>query len=334
MRRTLAGIAGLTFVLAAGTAAAQQELKFGVFTPAKEVTFESVMQPFADRVNADAGGTIKIVTYPNGALSRDPAGQVKLVQDGVLDMAYVIPSYNPGRFNDIDVFDLPNMIDTAREGSIAAWNLYDKKVMRGFDDFVVIAMLVTPLSQIHTAKPLNKVDDLKGLKIRTGSANANLMVQALGATPVGMPITQAPENISRGVLDGISTNLAALFDFRVADVTPNHYMTNLGGVVLSVLMNKKKFDSLPDKAKAAIMKHRGLVLSQGYLADDVTNANLVKIQADPRRRVVFPDKADAAAAQARLDTVIDAWVKKDPYNAKLLAALRAEVAAQRGGKKS
>jgi len=330
--KTSAIAMGLSALLLAGTASAQQELKFAVFTPEKEVTFETVMKPFADRVNADAQGTINIRAYPNGALSRDPFGQIKLVQDGVVDMAYVIPSYTPGRFNDNDVFDLPLVVDNAVEGSIVAWRMYEKKLLRGYDDFMVISVLTTPVSQIHTGKPVKKVDDLKGMKIRTGSANAAAMVQALGATPLGMPITQAPENISRGVLDGISTNLAALFDFRVVEATPHHYMTNLGAVVLTVLMNKQKFDSLPAPAKAAIMKHRGEVLSRGYKADVSVSDNLAKLKADAKRSVVTPTGADAQEAAKRLNTVIDAWVKKDPHNAGLLAAVREEVKNVRAGK--
>ena len=121
--KTSAIAMGLSALLLAGTASAQQELKLAVFTPEKEVTFETVMKPFADRVNADAQGTINIRAYPNGALSRDPFGQIKLVQDGVVDMAYVIPSYTPGRFNDNDVFDLPLVVDNAVEGSIVAWRM-------------------------------------------------------------------------------------------------------------------------------------------------------------------------------------------------------------------
>jgi len=328
--RTL-GILVAGGLLAASAAQAQQELKFAVFTPSKEYSFVSTMQPFADRVNAEAGGTIKIVTYPDGALSRDPVGQIKLVQDGVVDIAWVIPGYTPGRFPDNDVFELPGVVKDAKEASIVAWRLLEKNMLRGYEEFTMIGLVITPLSNMHTAKPLKSIDDLKGLKIRGGTSIANQIISGLGATPVGMPITQAPENISRGVLDGITTHLPGLYQFRVSDVAPHHYMMELGTAVLAIMMNKKKFESLPPQAQAAIMKNRGEQLSVAFGNASLGQVNeyLALAKADPKHTVTVPSAAEADKIKARMRPVVDDWANKDPRNKALLAALEKEVAAVR-----
>src|ERR687897_860357 len=115
-------------VLSAGPAGAQdkQTLKFAVFTPDQEMTVKVAMTPFSKRVEEGSQGTLKIDLFPNGALGRNPALQTKMVQDGVADIAWVIPSYMPGVYLDDDVFELPNVIQNSVEGSIAAWRLLKK----------------------------------------------------------------------------------------------------------------------------------------------------------------------------------------------------------------
>ena len=107
----------------ASGAQAQEKLKFAVFTPDAEMTHQIVMKPWAEKVNRDSGGTLDIQTFPNGALGRNPGLQTKMLQDGVADIAWVIPSYTPGVYLDDDVFELPNVIQNSVEGSVAAWRL-------------------------------------------------------------------------------------------------------------------------------------------------------------------------------------------------------------------
>ena len=87
-------------VIGASGASAQEKLKFAVFTPEAEMTHQIVMKPWAERVNKDSNGTLDIQTFPNGALGRNPGLQTKMLQDGVADIAWVIPSYTPGVYLD------------------------------------------------------------------------------------------------------------------------------------------------------------------------------------------------------------------------------------------
>ena len=102
----------------ASGASAQEKLKFAVFTPEAEMTHQIVMKPWAERVNKESDGTLDIQTFPNGALGRNPGLQTKMLQDGVADIAWVIPSYTPGVYLDDDVFELPNIIQDSVEGSL------------------------------------------------------------------------------------------------------------------------------------------------------------------------------------------------------------------------
>lgn len=334
MRKILFAAGALAATSLAAGASAQEKLKFAVFTPDAELTHQIVMKPWAARVNKDAGGTVQIDTFPNGALGRNPGLQTKMLNDGIADIAWVIPSYTPGVYLDDDVFELPNIIQNSVEGSVAAWRLLQKGMLRGYDQYYMIGLFTSSPYTFHTNYKVTKGADLKGKKIRGVGAISTESIKALGAVPEGMPFTQLVEAISRGVIDGTTGHPIAVFDFGVHRVTTSHYLGRIGSVTLGIFMSKKKFDSLPAPAKAAIEKHRGEALSRafGKMSED-RNAELIgEWKKDGKRTVTEPDKADAAAWDKMLSPVVAAWEAKDTRNKALLAALRQELANVRAGK--
>ncbi len=333
-RSITAGLAAA--LLAAGAAAAQEKttLKFAIFTPDQEMTFKVVMTPFAKRVEEASQGTLKIDLFPNGALGRNPGLQTKMVQDGVADIAWVIPSYTPGVYLDDDVLELPNVIQNSVEGSIVAWRLLQKKMLRGYEPYYMVALFTTSPYTFHTNYKVAKPEDLKGKKIRAVGAISTESIKALGAVPEGMPFTQLVEAISRGVIDGTAGHPIAVHDFGVSRVTNSHYLGRIGGVTLGFFMNQKKFDSLPAPAKAAIAKNQGEPLSQAFgdMSENRNTELIAEWKGDAKRTVTEPGKDQDAAWDKMLAPVIATWEAKDPRNKQLLAAMRQELVNIRGGK--
>jgi TRAP-type C4-dicarboxylate transport system substrate-binding protein len=334
MRKILLAAGVLAASMLVAGAGAQEKLKFAVFTPDAEMTHQIVMKPWAARVNKDAAGAIQIDTFPNGALGRNPALQTKMLNDGIADIAWVIPSYTPGVYLDDDVFELPNIIQDSVEGSVAAWRLLQKGMLRGYDQYYMIGLFTSAPYTFHTNYKVTKGADLKGKKIRAVGTISTESIKALGAVPEGMPFPQLPEAISRGVIDGTTGHPIAVFDFGVHRVTNSHYLGKIGTVTLGIFMSKKKFESLPAPAKAAIEKHRGEALSVafGKMSEDRNKELIAEWKKDAKRTVTEPDKADADAWDKMLAPVVTAWEGKDARNKALLAALRQELANVRAGK--
>jgi TRAP-type C4-dicarboxylate transport system substrate-binding protein len=312
----------------------KQTLKFAVFTPDQEMTFKVVMTPFSKRVEEASQGTLKIDLFPNGALGRNPALQTKMVQDGVADIAWVIPSYTPGVYLDDDVFELPNVIQNSVEGSIAAWRLLKKNLLRGYDAYHMIGLFTSSPYTFHTNYKVTKPDDLKGKKIRAVGAISTESVKALGAVPEGMPFTQLVEAISRGVIDGTTGHPIAVHDFGIVRVANSHYLGKIGTVTLGIFMNKKRYESLPAPAKAAIDKHEGEALSKAFgdMSEDRNKELIGEWKKDSKRTVTDPGKEQDAAWDKMLAPVVSGWEAKDERNKKLLAELRKELANVRAGK--
>lgn len=321
----------------AGTAIAQTppiKLKFSIFSPDREVTYQTVFKPFAEAVNKESGGTVEIELFPNGALGRSPLQQAQMVLDGVADIAWVIASYTPGRFQENEVFELPGVFRDLKEATIVFTRLVNSGKVKGYDDFYPIGLFGTAPYSLHARTPINSIADIRGKKIRVSGAIESETLKALGAVPLGMPVTEVPEAISRGTIDGTTSHPAPLVDFGISRVTSAHYFTRLGVVPLAVLMNRKKFDSLPKAAQDAIRKYSGDWTAARF-NDGVGAYNdtvIKQLQEDSKRKVVFPPQADLDAMQPAFKSVIDAWTAKSPRNKELLALVEAEIANVRAGR--
>jgi TRAP-type C4-dicarboxylate transport system substrate-binding protein len=324
-------VAGLCWSAAAEAEATK--LKFAVFTPDKEMTFVNVMKPFAANVAKASQGAIEFELFPNGALGRDPGKQMKMVQDGVADLAWIIPSYTPGVFPDDEVIELPGIVRDSKEGSIAIWRMWEKGLIRGYENLVPLAIFTSDPYTVHTNFTMRKLDDMKGKKIRAAGPVASDSIKAMGGVPVGMPFTQITESISRGVIDGTLAHPIALFDFGVAKVATHHYLARFGTVTLSIVMNKAKFDALPQPAKDALLKYRGEPQSKAF-GDMVIKRNnelVAQWSKDKKHQVVRLTDADEAAFNTTVAPVISAWEAKSARNKQLLDALQSELGKIRSG---
>jgi TRAP-type C4-dicarboxylate transport system substrate-binding protein len=330
-------LSALVAALAVSASAHAQEvtLKLSAFIPAQAPTFAQVIKPWSEAVNAEGTGIIKIDTFPGGVLGGNPGLQPKMVTDGIADIALVIPAYSPGRFPDNDVMELPGMVRNSSESSRAIYRLYQRKLLRGYDEFYVVMLGTTNPYAFHTRRPAKSFADFKGMKLRAGGPVASAALRALGVAPVGMPITQVAENVSRGLLDGTGGDWDVMYSFRIMEAAKHHYMAEvLGTVPVAVLMNRKVYDGLPGKARAIIDKHSGEPMSRkfGGVHDGIQAAKLAETKAAADHTMVYPSKAERAKLDKTMATVIDTWVKDHPNGRALYGALKEELAKIRAAK--
>jgi TRAP-type C4-dicarboxylate transport system substrate-binding protein len=320
-------------VLSGAVNAAPMTLKLAYFGGPKNPTWGKVIAPWADDVVAASKGTVKIDKFPGGTLGRNPRVQVKLVLDGVTDMAFFVPSYTPGRFPDTQVMELPGLFNNSAESGVAIWRMYKAGLLRGFDKFKVLMLVTTHPYSMHTKTPVRSISDLKGMKVRAGGPVAGATIRALGAIPVGMPIPTVAQNISKGIISGSASDWNVLYAFRIVDVAKNHYMALLGAVPIGVIMSKAKWDTLPAAAKAAFDKYSGEAIARrnGAVNAVVQAALEAKTRKNPQHTFV---DLNAAAKKKWADTVnpvIEQWAGKHPNGRVLLRTLKKEVAAVRAG---
>ena len=334
MLKYLLSVLIAAIALAAPAHCQEVTLKLSAFIPDRAPTFAQVIKPWAEAVNAEGKGVVKIDLFPGGALGGNPGLQPKLVLDGVADIALVIPAYSPGRFPDNDVMELPRMVNNSSESSVAIYRLYKRGLLRGYEDFYVVLLGTTNPYAIHTKRPVKTIDDVKGMKLRAGGPVASASLRALGVAPVGMPITEVAENVSRGVIDGSAGDWDVMYSFRIIEAAKHHYMASaLGTVPVAVLMNRQVYEKLPANAKAIIDKHSGEPMSRkfGGVHDGIQKTKDEETTKAADHTMVFPPEAELKKLDETLAPVIDKWTKDHPNGEKLVAALKEELAKIRAG---
>jgi TRAP-type C4-dicarboxylate transport system substrate-binding protein len=269
----------LTTALAAGSAFAQEvTLKIHHFLPPKGTIQAQVFEPWCEKIGKESNGRLKCQIYPSMQLGGTPPQLFDQARDGVADIIWTIPTYQAGRFNKSEVFELPFMAKNAESGSPALWDYIQKNSLDEFRGVKLLAAHVHDGSLLHfTSKRVTTLDDLKGLKVRAPTRIATKFLTALGATPVQMPVPQVTESLSKGVIDGAMIPWEVAPALKLQEVTKYHLDTAPGvpktsNSIFVIAMNPAKYDSLPADLKAVIDANSGIELSKqiGRIFDGTT----------------------------------------------------------------
>lgn len=246
-----------------GTAAFAQEvtLKMHQFLPAQASVPKHVLDVWADKVEADSEGRIKIERYPSMQLGGKPPELVDQVLDGVADIVWTLPGYTPGRFPSTEVFELPFMETNAEATSRAYWQLAEKHFMdTEFGDMKMLGLWVHGPGLIHSSEPVTEPADLNGVKLRAPTRVTNQLFTGLGATTVGLPVPAVPEALSKGVIDATVIPWEVTASLKVGELVKNHTEFGDGSLYTATFifaMNKDKYEALPDDLKKVIDDNSG-----------------------------------------------------------------------------
>jgi TRAP-type C4-dicarboxylate transport system substrate-binding protein len=240
------------------TAGAQSiELKMAHFMSPMHVQHRNSFEPFAKKVEELTGGKVTIKLFPGGALG-GPTQLPDAVKSGITDIAFIIPSYSTGRFLRISALDLPFVVNSAVHATKVIYEVHDKYLAEDFKEYKVLWLYSCGPGQIHSAtKPIEKLEDLQGTKMRSPSAYMSKAFTLMGSNPVSMPISELTVSLQKGVIDGMLTPFSALADFRLFDLVK--YIAEVDFYVspMAVVMNKEKFNSLPESARKALEQAGG-----------------------------------------------------------------------------
>ncbi|WP_119157807.1 TRAP transporter substrate-binding protein [Caldimonas tepidiphila] len=226
-----------------------------------------IINPWCEKIAAESNNRMKCQIYPSLSLGGTPAQLFDQAKDGVADIVYTLPGYTPGRFPIIEAFELPFMTNKGEDASKAAWDFYAKYGQKEFGMVKPLLINVHEEGYLHTRnKPVQKMEDLRGMKLRAPTRFTTKMLTKLGATPVGMPLPTLPEAVGKGVVDGFLLAWEAMPPLKLHEMVKYHIETPqdrpaLYANVFIMAMNKAKYDSLPPDLKAVIDRNSGAGLS-------------------------------------------------------------------------
>jgi len=303
--------------LLSGSVAGQAQevtLRLHQFLPSQATIPKLFLKPWAEKVEKESGGRIKILQFPSMQLGGRPPALFDQVKDGVADIVWTLPGYTPGRFPCAEVFELPFMMTNA-EATSKAFNDYAAKYCaKDFKDVKVLAVHVHGPGMFHVkGNGIHKLEDMKGKKLRGPTRIINSLLKRLGAVPIGMPLPAVPSALAKGVIEGTVIPWEVTRAFKIAELTNTH--TEFGGdhalytAAFIFAMNKAKYDALPDDLKKVIDNNSGV--ETGGWAGRVMqeqDAPAKKVAVDRGNTIVTIKGAELQRWKDAAKPVVAAWI--------------------------
>jgi TRAP-type C4-dicarboxylate transport system substrate-binding protein len=220
-------------------------------------------------------GRVKVTMYPGGTLTPGDKCYDGVVK-GLSHVGMSVFSYTVGKFPLLEVIDLPLGVKSGSVATRVTNELFAKFKPKELDEVKVMFLMGIAPAKVHTKKPVNKLEDLKGLKIRA-TGTVSRIVAALGATPVAMPMPDTYDALSRGVVEGVVCPIEALEGWRLGEVvnfTAQNTSTS-NSTAQFVVMNKDTWNSLSPDIQNIIEKvNEEYIPKMGALWDELDKSAL------------------------------------------------------------
>lgn len=321
----IAASAGLSLCLA--TTAGANELKYANWASPMHTIVAAQVDPLAKALDEGTGGETTLRSYNGGELGAGPADQFVRVLQGTADMGWGVHGYTSSQFPKSLVLELPGALPLDQPGYAALWRAFPEELAQEYPRTEVIALWASePNILMMRDKEVHSPADLKGLKMRVaGSISAEAM-EALGATPVQIPMTQVYNGLQTGLIDGVISGASVLSDFKLNEVVGSITSgPNFGRLTFYTVMSQGAYDGLSDEARAALDTLKGEEISRMTEEAWVATADEALEAARQADGITVLDLEgdEAQAFNDALASVTDAYVAEVGGEA-ALAAIRGE----------
>ena len=253
---------------------------------------------FKELAEAKTKGRVKVEIYPNSQLYKDRE-ELEALQLGAVQMlAPSVSKFGPLGVRKFEVFDLPYMFADERslehvvEGPVGSglFKLLEPKGIVG------LGYWFNGFKEFTANKPLRKLDDFKGLKIRIQSSKIlEGEIKALGAIPQVMAFSEVYTALQQGVVDGEENTPSNKYTQKMHEVQKHMTMSDHGVVMYAVVVNKKFWDGLPPDIRRSLAE--AMAESTKYVWDIAKKENddaLAKIKAAKTTEVYVLPAAEKA----------------------------------------
>jgi len=288
-------------------AASPTELTYANFPPSS--TFPCVqMEKWKEEIEKRTNGKVKVKTFPGGTLL-GAKNMMEGVIDGAADIGCMVFSYHPGRFPLLEGVDLPIGFINSEVANAVLFDLFKKYYPKSLDKVKVLTLFTAPPADFISKTAINTLADLKGMEIRT-TGGATKTVELLGGIPVAMPQSEVPQAMQKGIIKGSLTSIEVLKDLNFAEYCPYTTKVYLQTTSFAVIMNKDKWNALPEDVKKIIEDYsREHSIWTGRYIDNHVNEAVKWSKEKYDHKVIELSKEERKLLEKKLQPVIDTWLK-------------------------
>ncbi len=285
---------------------------------------DRLCRKFAADLETKTGGALGAQVYPNSSLMKTVA-QFSALRKGALDLSFYPISYAGGEFAELNIGLMPGLVSSYKQGAAWKTSLVGQKFTQFLaDKGVIIVAWVWQAGGVagRSATAIVNPEDCKGLKIRGGSREMDMVLQAAGATTLSIPSNELYAAMQTGACDAGITSSTSLISFRLEEIAKS-LTTGRGKsywyMLEPLIMSKQVFDALPKAQQDTIMA-LGLEAEKfGTTEAMVDDKKVAEVYAAKGAKVAdLDDKiVDKWRAIAR-DTAWKDYAQKTPLSAELM----------------
>jgi TRAP-type C4-dicarboxylate transport system substrate-binding protein len=299
-------------LIPAAPAAAQDKpvmLKLSHWVPPSH-PLQKAIQEWAEDLKAESGGTITFAIFPSEQLGK-AFDHYDMARDGIADLTYVNPGYQPGRFPVIAAGELPFLISDAHTGSAALDAWYRPFAAKEMKDVHYCFAFVHDPGTLHANKKILLPSEIKGMKIRPANATIGAFVASLGGTNVQASAPESRDALERGVADAITFPWGSVVLFGIDKAVKFHMDVPLYVTTFTWVMNKKVYDDMSPNQKKAVDDHCTTEWAQRFASPwaDFEHAGRDKIKAEPGHEVYGLTTEQLVAWRQAAEPLKAKWVE-------------------------
>jgi len=244
-----------------------------------------------------SGGTIKSQVFPSQQLGK-AFDHYDMVRDGIAEVGYINPGYQPGRFPIVSAAEIPFMVGEVHGGNKAVDKWYRKYAATEMKDVKYCFSFILDPATWHTSKKKVMVpDDIKGMKVRPSQATIATWVTQLGGANVQASATEVRDVMEKGVAEAVIFPWGSVPLLGVDKVTKYHMDASIATTTFQWLINQKTYDAMSPAQKKAVDDHCTNEWADKFAGPwgDFERAGLAKVKALPDHEV-YTITADQLAA--------------------------------------
>lgn len=221
---------------------------------------EAGAEYFMERVTELTDGRVRFDYFPAEQMGA-AEDLADLVQSGVVEIAMVGPAYEPSKLPLSGVGDLPALVETSEEGSLAVGRLMREGGVLYREEYApndirpLVVGLLTAYEALTVDAPARVPEDMQGLQLRSAGGSFDLTVEAIGATPVALPTTDMYEALSRGTVDGAALAPMSAAPYNMEEVVGHATVdAQLGNFTVTYSISERIWEQLPDDIQGALLE--------------------------------------------------------------------------------
>jgi TRAP-type C4-dicarboxylate transport system substrate-binding protein len=238
-------------------------ISFAFGFPEGHPVYQQVFIPWAEEINQVTDGTVTVEFFPGGALG-PPPNEYERIVGGVNDVGWSLTAYTPGRFPASEIVEVPYSFDSATQATDALWTLYEEfpELQAEYADTKVLGLMTHDVGALWSSSdPMLTIDDVAGNSFRSAGPSVNRLLEALGATPVNMPVTELFDAMDKGTVEGTVIAASALTDFNLTPLITSGILCDCYVLNFFVNMNLDSWNALSPAQQAAIDSVSGRQMS-------------------------------------------------------------------------